>query len=126
MNDDQIMDVVIKLSTGIAELNANMRTTLDKLAQHESRITVLERDGRDGRGSSSGSGLNGDWKEQLLMLLAKAILIGAVSMGSLVGAGSLMKNLIGGNNGSNGSNGNNGSVESVAVSTSSTSSPTTE
>ena len=104
MNDDQIMDVIIKLSTGIAELNANMRTTLDKLAQHESRITVLE--GRDGRKGSS----NGDWKEQLLMLLAKAILIGVVSMGSLVGAGSLMKSLVG----------NVGTVGSVAVSTSST------
>ena len=109
MNDEQIMDVIIKLSTGIAELNANMRTTLDKLAQHESRITVLE--GRDGRKGSNG--MNGDWKEQLLMLLAKAILIGAVSMGSLVGAGSLMKSLVG----------NVGTVESVAVSTSS---PTTE
>lgn len=94
MNDDQIMDVIIKLSTGIAELNANMRTTLDKLAQHESRITVLESNGNNGRRS-----FNGDWKEQLLMLLAKAILIGAVSMGSLVGAGSLMKSVIGGNNG---------------------------
>ena len=97
MNDDQIMDVIIKLSTGIAELNANMRTTLDKLAQHESRITVLESNGNNG--NNGRRSFNGDWKEQLLMLLAKAILIGAVSMGSLVGAGSLMKSVIGGNNG---------------------------
>lgn len=84
MNDEQLTDLIIKLSSGIAELNANMKTTLDKIAQHESRLSILE-----GNKTS-----NGDWKVQLLMLLAKAILIGAVSIGSLVGAGNLLRNII--------------------------------
>ena len=103
MNDDQLTDLIIKLSTGIAELNANMRTALDALAKHESRLTMLE--SNNGKGSS-----NGDWKVQLLMLLAKAILIGAVSIGSLVGAGSLMKSVVGDHYGSHGS-----SVSSVST-----------
>ena len=36
-----------------------------------------------------------DWKNQLLMLLAKAAVIGFVSIGSLVGAGSLIGKIIG-------------------------------
>ena len=35
------------------------------------------------------------WKNQLLMLLAKATVIGAVSIGSLVGAGSLIAKILG-------------------------------
>jgi hypothetical protein len=84
MNDEQLTELIIKLSSGIAELNANMKTTLDKIAQHESRLTTLEIKGNS----------NTDWKVQLLMLLAKALLIGAVSIGSLVGAGNLLKNVL--------------------------------
>ena len=105
MNDDQLTDLIIKLSTGIAELNANMRTALDALAKHESRLTMLE---------SRGGNANGDWKVQLLMLLAKAILIGAVSIGSLVGAGSLMKSVVGDNCGSIGSSSSSPSTVSNA------------
>ena len=36
-----------------------------------------------------------DWKNQLLMLLAKAAVIGFVSIGSLVGAGSLIGKIFG-------------------------------
>ena len=37
-----------------------------------------------------------NWKNQLLMLLAKAVVIGAVAIGTLVGAGGLLSKVLGG------------------------------
>ena len=56
------------------------------LANHEARITVLEKS-EDKKGS-------GEWKNQLLMLLAKATVIGLVAIGSLTGASSLIQKVL--------------------------------
>lgn len=83
MNDEKITEFFIKLTSELSALNANMKNVLDKLTNHEQRLMSLEQK------------KDGDWKANLLMLLAKAIVIGAVSIGSLVGAGSLLKGLVG-------------------------------
>lgn len=49
-----------------------------QLMQHETRITLLE------------SKKNDDWKSQLLMLLAKCVVIGGVTIASLSGAGGIL------------------------------------
>ena len=56
------------------------------IAQHEARITILERndDKKD----------KNDWKTQLLMLMGKAIVIGVVTIGSLTGASTLIANVL--------------------------------
>lgn len=54
-----------------------------QLMQHETRITLLE------------SKKNDDWKSQLLMLLAKCIVIGGVTIASLCGAGGLLTQIVG-------------------------------
>ena len=81
MNDEKTLEMFLKL---MEELHANTTALKDMLANHETRITVLEKD------------KGGDWKTQLLMLLAKAIVIGAVCVGTLVGAGGLISKVIGG------------------------------
>ena len=53
------------------------------LANHETRLTVLEKSKSD------------DWKNQLLMLLAKALVVGTVCVGSLVGAGGILSKVMG-------------------------------
>lgn len=83
MNDDRITDFFIKLTSELSALNANMKNVLDKLTNHEQRLTTLEQKKSD------------DWKTQLLLLLAKASVIGAVSIGSLVGAGGLLSRIFG-------------------------------
>ena len=83
MNDDKITELFIKLNSELASLNTNMKTVLDKLTNHEQRLMNLE------------TKKESDWKTQLLMLLAKAIVIGAVSIGSLVGAGSIIRSVLG-------------------------------
>lgn len=57
-----------------------------KIQNHEVRIVVLE---------TREPSKKDDWKTQLLMLLGKAITIGVVVIGSLAGAGSLLKPILG-------------------------------
>lgn len=57
-----------------------------KIQNHEVRIVVLE---------TKEPSKKDDWKTQLLMLLGKAITIGVVVIGSLAGAGSLLKPILG-------------------------------
>ena len=75
---DSVTDMFVKL---MDEIHQNTSALKDMLANHEARISVLERlDDKKG----------GEWKVQLLLLLAKATIIGLISIASLVGAGSLV------------------------------------
>ena len=82
MNDEKITEFCIKLTGELSALNANMKNVLDKLTNHEQRLTNLEQKKEDG------------WKNQLLMLLAKATVIGLVAIGSLTGASSLIQKVL--------------------------------
>ena len=42
MTDSKMTDLVIKITSELASLNANMNTVLDKLTGHEQRISALE------------------------------------------------------------------------------------
>lgn len=44
MNDEKITELIIKISTELASLNAMMKSVLEKLANHEARISNLETD----------------------------------------------------------------------------------
>ena len=81
MNDEKIFDMFQRLADQIRENTDALRSII---SNHETRIVVLENNKTDG-----------DWKTSLLMLLAKALVIGAVSIGSLAGAGSLLKSVVG-------------------------------
>lgn len=82
MNDEKITEFFIKLTGELSALNANMKNVLDKLTNHEQRLTNLE------------TKKEGDWKNQLLMLLAKATVIGMVAIGSLTGASSIIAKVL--------------------------------
>lgn len=86
MNNDMFTDLVIKITSELSALNANMKNVLDKLADHEKRIDDLEK-----KKDSKEDG----WKTQLLLLLAKAAVIGGVSIASLVGAGGILSKICG-------------------------------
>lgn len=80
MNDEKNMNMFMKL---MEEIHENTSALKDMLANHETRITVLEQKKED------------NWKNQLLMLLAKAAVIGVVTIGSLTGASSLIAKIFG-------------------------------
>lgn len=80
------LEIWVKISTQIGELQASVQSVLQQLVQHENRITALEQ----GKAADKK-----DWKADLLMLLAKALLIGGVSIASLCGAGGLLQQILG-------------------------------
>lgn len=82
MNDEKITEYFIKLNSELAALNENMKNVLDKLTNHEQRLTTLE------------TKKDADWKNQLLMLLAKATVIGLVAIGSLTGASGIITKVL--------------------------------
>lgn len=84
---DNNLEIWVKISTQIGELQASVQSVLQQLVQHENRITALE------QGKTGGD--RKDWRSDLLMLLAKALLIGGVSIASLCGAGGLLQQILG-------------------------------
>jgi len=42
MDEDKLTELVMKISTELAALNANLKNALEKLNSHENRITALE------------------------------------------------------------------------------------
>jgi len=82
MENDKATEMFIKL---MEEIHQNTSALKDMLANHEARITVLEKsDGKKG----------GEWRNELIMLLAKATVIGLVAIGSLTGASSLIQKVL--------------------------------
>ena len=79
MNDDKVTDMFIKL---MDEIHQNTSALKDMIANHEARISVLEK---------SDDKKEDGWKNTLLLLLAKACVIGLVTVGSLTGATKLIQ-----------------------------------
>ena len=77
MDYDKTTELCIKISTELATLNANMKSTLEKIANHEGRITRLE------SGTAS-------FKDKIVEYLCKALIVSGLTVASLVGAGGLI------------------------------------
>ena len=99
MDDNEIY---LKLSEKIDKLCDKLDTKFDnidtKLQNHEVRIVVLEQRSPDEKK---------DWKADIITLLVKAVVIGAVSIASLVGASGLLANIFGGGKNDTTGNGKN-------------------
>lgn len=88
MTDEKMTEFIIKLTGELSALNENMKSVLDKLSNHEQRLTTLETK------KASASADNNDWKVQLLMLLAKATTIGLVALAGVAGAGGILSQIL--------------------------------
>lgn len=82
-NDTEHLEIWVKISTQIGELNGFIKTALDKLADHEKRIDVLEK-------SKSGS-----FKDNLIQLLVKGLVASIFVIGSITGASAMIKHVLG-------------------------------
>ena len=80
---DENLDIWVKISQQIGELNSAIKQALDRITNHESRITILEKHTWKNTEQK-------DWKTDLLMWLAKTLLVGAVGFSTLAGAGSIL------------------------------------
>lgn len=82
MNEDKITDLVIKITSELASLNANMKSVLDKLTSHEQRITALEQN-------------KVGMKDTVIQWLVKGLIASLMIIGSLTGASALIKGVLG-------------------------------
>lgn len=82
-NDTDHLDIWVKISTQIGELNGFIKTALDKLADHEKRIDDLEK------------GKNGSFKDNLIQWLVKGLVASIFVIGSITGASAMIKQVLG-------------------------------
>lgn len=82
MNDEKMTELVIKITSELATLNANMTVVLDKLYMHEQRISALEQH-------------KVGMKDTIISWLVKGLIASLMIIGSLTGASALIKSVIG-------------------------------
>lgn len=81
MNDDMMTELIIKITSELSSLNANMKSVLDKLTSHEQRISALEQN-------------KIGMKDTIIQWLVKGLIASIMIIGSLTGASALIKEVI--------------------------------
>ena len=82
MQDAKLTDLIIKISTELAALNANMTNVLSTLAKHETRLIELEKN-------------KTSLKDTVVQWLVKGLVAAVITIGSLTGTGALIAKVIG-------------------------------
>ena len=86
LNDDKILETLIKIEAQLAELNANQKNLQAILVNHENRITHIE---------STTAKEKTSFKDDIIQLLIKGIVGSIFIIGSLAGAGGILAKIIG-------------------------------
>ena len=87
LNDDKILETLIKIEAQLAELNANQKNLQAILVNHENRITNIE---------STTTKEKTSFKDDIIQLLIKGLVGSIFVIGSLAGAGSILAKIFGG------------------------------
>ena len=83
---ESLLKSMMDISTQLGTLNGNMSGVLSQLTQHNQRIQALEQ--RDSQSTKT------DWKEDIIKLLVKCMLIGATTVAALTGASGLVSRVL--------------------------------
>ena len=86
LNDDKILETLIKIEAQLAELNANQKNLQAILVNHENRITSIE---------STTTKQKTSLKDDLIQMLVKGIVGSIFIIGSLAGAGGILSKILG-------------------------------
>lgn len=84
MNDDKLTDLILKISTELATLNAQTKTVLDTLADHAKRLTDLEQ-------NKTGNGL----KDIIIQNLVKILMVCLGVIATLTGSCQIIRQIFG-------------------------------
>ena len=90
MNSDHVIDILLEIKSQVSSLESKIVIFSDTLVKHEHRITELESKRTEKETSSKSS-----FKEELLKLLAKCLLVALTGLASLAGASSLLQSFSG-------------------------------
>ena len=85
LNDDKILETLIKIEAQLAELNANQKNLQAILVNHENRINNIE---------STATGKN-SFKDDIIQLMIKGLVGSIFVIGSLAGAGGILAKILG-------------------------------
>jgi len=84
MNEDKLTEIIIKITSELSSLNQNMKTTLEKLSNHELRIMDLEKNKGDG-----------NVLKEIVPWLVKGLIISLGVIATVSGAGAILKPILG-------------------------------
>ena len=89
MNEDQSR-ILIQISQQLGEIFGEMKSVLEQLARHEERLTKLENVKSDAVCIQA----KDSFKDELLKMLAKCLLVAVTAIGSLIGAAPIISQII--------------------------------
>ena len=90
MKQEKVEEVLFDISKTLSKIEEKLSGVCEVLAQHEHRITTLE--------TNKTSSTNDSWKNQLLMLLAKSLIIGLTALCTICGGSSILSQILQSNN----------------------------
>lgn len=93
MNEEKITEFFIDISTKLGSIQQNLKGLSDIILKHESRLTLLEQNFQkhllDVANNINNN--NSSFKNEVIKLLCKCLLIGSLTIASLSGAGGILK-----------------------------------
>ena len=89
MNDEKITELIIGISSKLGSIESKLTSVCESMLKHENRLTKLE--DRISDIQTKGA----PFKDDLLKLLVKCLMVSAVTIASLAGAGSLLGKISG-------------------------------
>ena len=90
MNSDHVIDILLEIKSQVSSLESKIVTFSSTLVNHEHRITEIEQNRTEKEPSSKSN-----FKEDLLKLLAKCLLVALTGLASLAGASSILQSFSG-------------------------------
>lgn len=99
MNEEKITEYFIDISTKLGSIKQNLSDLSETILKHESRLTLLEQNFHkhllDVANNSNNNNNNSSFKNEIIKLLCKCLLVGSVTIASLSGAGGVLKMIFG-------------------------------
>ena len=96
MNEEKITEYFIDISTKLGSIQQNLSDLSETILKHESRLTLLEQNfHKHLLDVASNSNTHSSFKNEIIKLLCKGILVGSVTIASLSGAGGILKMIFG-------------------------------
>ena len=95
MNDEKVEELLFSISGKLSSIEAKLTSTQETLLRHESRITSIEdKIGKCSLHQKENKGGGSDFKEQLLMILSKSLIVALVTLATITGAGSIIPKIV--------------------------------
>lgn len=97
MNEEKITEYFIDISTKLGSIQQNLSDLSETILKHESRLTLLEQSFHKHllEVANNINNNNSSFKNEVIKLLCKCLLIGSVTIASLSGAGGILKMIFG-------------------------------